>query len=136
MFAKNLQLLRLKKHWSQKQLAAYCGLTPMSICNYENGKRHPTEEVLNKLAEVLAVTPSALSVQLGADNYFKYKRIFCNKPVTIFEHDFLITDVVNYFGYLFRVAERVGGRVWTEKIMGHRLLYCEDLGKNILMVTG
>ena len=136
MFAKNLQLLRLKKHWSQKQLAAYCGLTPMSICNYENGKRYPNEEVLNKLAEVLEVTPSVLTAQLGVNNYFYYSRPFCNKAMTDFEWKFLSTDVVNYFGYLFRVAERVGGRVWPEKIMGHRLLYCEDLGKNILMVTG
>ena len=48
--------LRLKKGWSQRDLAFECGKEPQSIERVENGKSNPTAFYLKELADALGVT--------------------------------------------------------------------------------
>ncbi len=48
--------LRLKKGWSQRDLAYECGKEPQSIERVENGKSNPTAFYLKEVADALGVT--------------------------------------------------------------------------------
>jgi transcriptional regulator with XRE-family HTH domain len=50
--------LRLKKGWSQRDLAFECGKEPQSIERVENGKSNPTIFYLKELADALNVPVS------------------------------------------------------------------------------
>lgn len=39
--------------WSQRALAEVCGITPGALCNIEQGRRCPTDEVKLRLAGAL-----------------------------------------------------------------------------------
>lgn len=56
----NLRRLRDKKQLQQKELAAAVGISPSALCNYENGDREPSLEVVGRLADALDVTIDAL----------------------------------------------------------------------------
>lgn len=45
--------LRIKKKFTQEQLAIICGTTQMNISSIENGTRRPSTELAQKLAKVL-----------------------------------------------------------------------------------
>ena len=47
--APNLKYYRLKKNMSMKDLAEACGVSSMTISNYESGKRKPDMDIINKL---------------------------------------------------------------------------------------
>lgn len=53
---KRIVELRLKKGWSQRDLAYECGKEPQSIERVENGKSNPTAFYLKELADALGVT--------------------------------------------------------------------------------
>ena len=50
--------LRLKKGWSQRDLAYECVKEPQSIERVENGKSNPTAFYLKELADALGVNVS------------------------------------------------------------------------------
>ena len=52
--------LRLKKGWSQRDLAFECGKEPQSIERVENGKTNPTIFYLKEVADALGVKLSSL----------------------------------------------------------------------------
>jgi transcriptional regulator with XRE-family HTH domain len=52
--------LRLKKGWSQRDLAFECGKEPQSIERVENGKTNPTIFYLKEIADALGVKISTL----------------------------------------------------------------------------
>lgn len=52
---KELKELRKKSGLTQSELANKCGLSKNAIWNYENNKRNPTLNTLNKISEVLNV---------------------------------------------------------------------------------
>ncbi|GMQ63524.1 helix-turn-helix domain-containing protein [Vallitalea maricola] len=55
MFSKRLKLLRLNKNLSQKNLATYLNISPSTIGMYEQGRRQPDQETLQKLANYFNV---------------------------------------------------------------------------------
>ena len=57
---RRIKKLRLAKGLSQKRLSDMVGIVPTHLQAYEYGTRHPTEEILNRLAKALDVTPSML----------------------------------------------------------------------------
>lgn len=59
-FGKNLRNLREKANMSQKQLAAYIGVSPTSISLYELHARMPSQEVMAKIAQVFRVSTDYL----------------------------------------------------------------------------
>lgn len=52
---KSIKRIRKEKGYSQKQLAEKLGTTPQNLAQYENGKRTPKIETLNKIATALGV---------------------------------------------------------------------------------
>jgi putative transcriptional regulator len=48
--------IRLKKGWSQRDLAFECGKEPQSIERVENGKSNPSAFYLKELADALNVS--------------------------------------------------------------------------------
>ena len=56
----NVRRYRLKKNWSQEELAHQAGLQQSYVSNIENGTRNPTVKVIKKLADALGVKPAAL----------------------------------------------------------------------------
>ncbi|MFV8211842.1 LexA family transcriptional regulator [Streptococcus pluranimalium] len=73
----NLKRARLKNNWSQSYISELIGISRPSYTNWEKGKTQPNQKNLNKLSEILGVTPSYfesqyeivdLYLQLNKDN--------------------------------------------------------------------
>ena len=59
--AARIKEARIKKGWSQGELAAAAGVTVTAISRYELGQRVPRAEVLHAIADALEVPTSALT---------------------------------------------------------------------------
>lgn len=57
--------LRLDVGMTQKELGDAVGLSPTAIARYEKGSRIPKPEIIEKLADVLNVTPGTLVFEEG-----------------------------------------------------------------------
>ena len=66
IIGKRIKLLRIQKRLSQEELGNYLGVTKVSICGYEKGKRVPNADNLEKLANFFGVSIDYL---YGRDNY-------------------------------------------------------------------
>ena len=60
ILAQNIQTLRKKKDWTQKQLAQNIGFPMQTIVNYENSLREPECKALVALEQVFGVTGAQL----------------------------------------------------------------------------
>ncbi len=60
LIGKRLQELRATKNISQTQLAQLLGVSKVSVCGYESGKRIPSLPMLIKLADVFDVSVDTL----------------------------------------------------------------------------
>nr|DAQ32510.1 MAG TPA: Helix-turn-helix XRE-family like protein [Caudoviricetes sp.] len=56
----NIRKYRIEKGLSQRELGELVGMTQQQIAQYENGKRKPKLETLDKLAKALGVKPGQL----------------------------------------------------------------------------
>lgn len=65
----NIRKYRTEKGLSQRELGELVGMTQQQIAQYENGKRKPKLETLDKLAKALGVKPG----QLYFDEYIEYE---------------------------------------------------------------
>lgn len=54
-FSQIVKSLRLERGWSQQEVADRVGLNKMTISQHENGKRKPSFEVIEALAEIFHV---------------------------------------------------------------------------------
>lgn len=63
---KRIRKLRMEKGYSQKEMAALCGIPYSTYSNYENNNREPGKEQIEKIAKVLEVS---------ADDLIGYKKI-------------------------------------------------------------
>lgn len=59
-FARNLKKLRKRNDLSQQELADKVGISKQSIFNYENGKKKPSQETIEKIANALHVSKGYL----------------------------------------------------------------------------
>lgn len=59
---KKIKKIRLRRGFTQKQLAEKCDLSEPAIRNYELGNRTPSFKQLEKIAEALNVTAAELVV--------------------------------------------------------------------------
>lgn len=80
LFSERLKLARINKKLSQMELCDLIGISRVSLMHYETGRRTPSVEILEKLAEVLEVSVGFLLGKEGetpeknphiysADNY-------------------------------------------------------------------
>lgn len=56
----NLQRYRRQKGWSQEQLAFESGLHRTYISGIERGVRNPTIQIIEEIADALAIPPAML----------------------------------------------------------------------------
>ena len=59
---KKIKKIRLRRGFTQKQLAEKCDLSEPAIRNYELGNRIPSSKQVEKIAEALNVTAAELVV--------------------------------------------------------------------------
>ncbi|GAB2022918.1 helix-turn-helix transcriptional regulator [Pseudolactococcus yaeyamensis] len=60
MFQERLKSLRLEQKLTQKQIAEKLGISQQSYAQWENGKRKPSGETLQKLADFFDVSVDSL----------------------------------------------------------------------------
>lgn len=65
MFEMRLELLRKQKKYTHQDMAAKLGITRQAYSNYENGKREPDYDMLEKIADLFGVNTDYL---LGRSN--------------------------------------------------------------------
>jgi len=63
-FSENLKQIRIKKGLSQKEVAARLSVSQPSYAQYENGKRNPKLETVQKIADALGVSVTELAPEL------------------------------------------------------------------------
>lgn len=68
MFGKRLRAMRMKRNFTQPQLADLIDVALRTYQGYEGGTRSPSFETLVKLADILDVSIDYL---LGRDNWMK-----------------------------------------------------------------
>lgn len=69
MLGQEIKKARIKLGMSQSQLAEKIGVSKVTICWYENGKRTPQLDKFTKLVKVLDISPDLL---LGQDQTVSY----------------------------------------------------------------
>ena len=82
---KNLKSLRLKNNLTQAALAKELNVTQNAVYQWENGKREPSSEMVEKIANYFKASPE-LSYGLGtkksgidstiANNIVKYRKLY------------------------------------------------------------
>ena len=55
VFANILKTLRTDKHLSQRELATRLGISKSAVSMYEQGRREPDFDILNKIADIFQV---------------------------------------------------------------------------------
>lgn len=83
----NIRRIRKSKEMTQKDLAAKLETTPQNLAQYENGKRNPKPETLQKIADALGTTVSELTDTISFDIEIVPKK-------DIAEHE--IKTLINY----------------------------------------
>lgn len=56
----NLRICRLRKKLRQEDMAAALNIERQTYCNYENGRRTPSLDILIEIADILDVDLNAL----------------------------------------------------------------------------
>lgn len=59
-FGRRLHKAMIKKGWRQSDLARHSGIGKDSVSNYVNGRTVPTQQNIEKLAQVVGVSPNDL----------------------------------------------------------------------------
>ncbi len=62
LLGKRIKEIRKSKKLTQEQLAEYIGIETSSVSNIENGRYFPTAENLDKIMQVLKISPSDLFI--------------------------------------------------------------------------
>ncbi len=68
MFGQRLRSMRIKRHYTQPQMAEFIDVALRTYQGYEGGTRCPSFEVLVKLADILDVS---LDYLMGRDDFMK-----------------------------------------------------------------
>ena len=58
---------RVKRGWTQEHVAQNCGVSPQTVCDWENNRRKPSYDVLVKLLDLFDYTDPRLLFSV-ADN--------------------------------------------------------------------
>ena len=115
MFSERLKASRKSKGLTQKDLAAFLGISERGYQNYEMGKREPNLEVLKQLADFLGVTTDYL---LGRSDSIEEDI----NPLLISRKLYLLSSNL----FLLRTHENL-----TTKEMSDKLGIPEDLYKQL-----
>ena len=75
MYKQTLKDIRTKKKISRKELAKLARISEAYLSMIENGKRTPTVEVINNIADALNCKPNMIFLSLNLTNSKKDRRI-------------------------------------------------------------
>ena len=84
----NIKLYRLNLGMSQKQLAQTIGVCTETVQNYENNRREPNMETLNKIADIFCIP---LNYLINSND--KTNCIIKEKDIALFSTDELLTEI-------------------------------------------
>ena len=126
MFSKNLKYFRLKKGLTKKALADQANVSPMTITNYESGKRKPDMETLKGLAEVLEVRVSDFLAVRNEDMMFVHGEFRKNSTLTLSQQEFVCESVEEYFCRFMTAVDILGGDVLPDAPVCHSLALTDD----------
>ncbi len=83
---KRLKEARITKNMLQAELAEAVGITKVSVCNYEKGRRIPSLPILIKIIEVLEVSADFLlgqDIQIVSETEKKYSKIISKEELVL-----------------------------------------------------
>lgn len=75
-----IKMIRKEKGLTQKQLALKLNTSPQNLAQYENGKRNPKRETLQKIADALEIP----LFKLAEDTYIEEQDDYFKKMFSIF----------------------------------------------------
>lgn len=127
MFSKNLKYYRLIKKFSKKELADIIHVSPMSISHYEDGKRKPDMDILNRLAHALEVRISDFLVVRDDNIKFIHGDFRKNTVLNQSKQELIKCSVEEYFNRFMSVIEILGGDVIPNPPKVGTLLITEDV---------
>ena len=84
LIGKRLKEIRIAQNISQQELADIIGVTKVSVCGYESGKRLPNLYNLMRIANALDVDPNYLlgyDVKVIAEKEVKYQMIITKEEL-------------------------------------------------------
>lgn len=111
MLGERLIRLRKAKKWTQTDLADKCGVSRNSIVNWETEKREPKIGDIQKLAEVLGVSPNDL---IGNDNTFIHVKVGSHNHNE--EENIMEAENFAYWGGMLDKTRKVIERGDTQEI--------------------
>ena len=134
MFEKNLKYYRLKNNMSMKDLAIACGVTPMTISNYESGKRRPDMDTIEKLASVLGIHVIDFLESRNSNLVFNHREFRKHSSLTKTQQEFVQESVEEYFCRFFDTVEYLGGNPLPTPPECHKLIRTGDIEEDAKML--
>ena len=132
MFNKNLKYYRLKQNMSKKELASLIDVTPMTITNYESGKRKPSMPTLKKLAQVLGVRVTDFLERRNDHLIFEHGEFRKHGDFSLKQQEFIRASVEEYIGRFYNIVEILGEKVLPDSLPVHQLILSKDIENNAL----
>lgn len=130
MFSQNLKYYRLKNNMTKKELAEKVNVAPMTISNYENGKRKPSMEILKSLASVLGVRMSDFLAVRNQNLVFSHGDFRKSSTLNKGQQEYVRESVEEYFSRFMTVVEILGGDVLPDAPACHSLALSIDNEEN------
>ena len=131
MIGKNIKFYRLLKGISQEDLAQQIGLNKMAVSNYEMDKRNPEMAIIQKIAEALDVSLSALLSQQDQQLVIEHGAFRKQSSIKKGTQDLIFGKLDRYLGRLFNVVSILGETVLapSPSIERKRMMNCEEAGQ-------
>jgi transcriptional regulator with XRE-family HTH domain len=97
-----LKALRIRKHFTQQDIADRLGVTRSTVSNFEIGRRKPEVDVLEKLAAIYGVDLNYFATQPMTANDLmelveRAENIFNNPYITEEKKDKVYTDLMRIY---------------------------------------
>lgn len=93
LLGKRIQEIRKSKKLTQEKLAEYVGIETSSISNIESGRYFPTAENLDKIMQVLQISP----IELFASEYNKKHIYLIEELNTAMKNSEKLTQMIYKF---------------------------------------
>lgn len=135
IFAEKLKNERLKKGWSQEELAEQLFVSRQSVSKWENGQNYPSIEIIIKVSDIFGVTIDEL---LRSDEDLKEKVIQDSKQLAHPKLKFMF-DMLWLMGaaiLLFKITSLVLNHFTVLQIPLYGGSFLWNFGPLILMIGG
>jgi len=80
VFIRNLKEFRKKEGFSQMEMAEYCDTAPTYIAQIETGRRFPSMELIEKMADMLKIEPHIFFKSQNSESSIETESLFPRLP--------------------------------------------------------